>query len=94
MGDWLEVRSRRGAIQVRAMVTGRSPVGLVFLPFHFIEAAANLLTLDRIDPKAKIPDFKVCAVQLTKTTAPKDREGADIPIDQRGAIKDQARLVH
>jgi formate dehydrogenase alpha subunit len=94
MGDWLEVRSRRGAIQVRAMVTGRSPVGLVFLPFHFIEAAANLLTLDRIDPKAKIPDFKVCAVQLSKTTAPKDREGADIPIDQRGAIKDQARLVH
>jgi predicted molibdopterin-dependent oxidoreductase YjgC len=63
-GDWLEVASRRGAIQLRAMVTGRSPAGVVFIPFHFVEASANVLPMDRIDPRAKIPDFKGCAVRL------------------------------
>ena len=38
---------------------------MVFLPFHFAEAAANLLTIDAIDPQAKIPEYKVCAVQVT-----------------------------
>ncbi|MEW6567616.1 MAG: molybdopterin dinucleotide binding domain-containing protein [Chloroflexota bacterium] len=63
-GDWAEVASRRGAIQLRVMITGRSPQGVVFIPFHFVEAAANVLTLDRVDLRAKIPDFKVCAVRL------------------------------
>ena len=39
-------------------------MGTVFLPFHFVEAAANVLTLNKIDPRAKIPDFKMAAVQL------------------------------
>jgi formate dehydrogenase major subunit len=39
---------------------------MVFLPFHFVEAAANLLTLDARDPQAKIPDYKVCAVVVEK----------------------------
>jgi formate dehydrogenase alpha subunit len=93
-GDWVRVWSRRGEIKLRVMVTGRSPDGTVFIPFHFVEAAANLLTNNKIDPRAKIPDFKVCAVNLEKTTPPKNREGADIPLDERGAIKDQAALVH
>jgi predicted molibdopterin-dependent oxidoreductase YjgC len=38
----------------------------VFLPFHFAEAAANELTLEDIDPRAKIPDYKVCAVRVTR----------------------------
>jgi predicted molibdopterin-dependent oxidoreductase YjgC len=75
------------------MVTGRSPVGTVFLPFHFVEAAANLLTLDKIDPRAKIPDFKMAAVRLRKTATPQ-REGADIPLEERGTIKDPVRYVH
>jgi formate dehydrogenase alpha subunit len=94
-GDWLEVASRRGSIQVRALVTGRSPIGMVFIPFHFTEAAANVLTADRIDPRAKIPDYKVCAVRLQKTSPPDDAPpGNDVPLSQRGAIKDQARQVH
>jgi formate dehydrogenase alpha subunit len=94
-GDWLEVRSRRGAIQVRALVTGRSGRGMVFIPFHFVEAAANVLTLNKVDPRAKIPDFKVCAVRLTKTEPPASRDPAtSVPLTQRGAIKDQASLVH
>ena len=61
-GDWVKIRSRRGEIEVKVLVTQRSSKGMVFLPFHFAEAAANILTLDVRDPQAKIPDYKVCAV--------------------------------
>ncbi|HKJ27424.1 MAG TPA: formate dehydrogenase subunit alpha [Anaerolineales bacterium] len=64
-GDWIEVRSRRGQITVKALVTERSPKGMAFIPFHFAEAAANELTLDVRDPTAKIPDYKVCAVDVS-----------------------------
>jgi anaerobic selenocysteine-containing dehydrogenase len=93
-GDWVEVSSRRGSITCRAMVTGRSPVGTVFLPFHFAEAAANVLTLNKIDPRAKIPDFKMAAVRLRKAEAPPQREGADVPLNERGAIKEPTYWVH
>lgn len=63
-GDWIKVRSRRGEIEVRTIVTERSPKGTVFIPFHFAEAAANELTHDVRDPQAKIPDYKVCAVAV------------------------------
>ncbi|MBN1451200.1 MAG: hypothetical protein JW963_09315 [Anaerolineales bacterium] len=56
--------SWRGGIVVRAAVTERTTVGVVFLPWHFAEAAANLLTIDTLDPQAKIPEFKACAVQV------------------------------
>ncbi|MBL8133302.1 MAG: formate dehydrogenase subunit alpha [Anaerolineae bacterium] len=92
-GDWIETTSRRGSVVCRVMVTGRSPQGTVFLPFHFVEAAANLLTLDKIDRRAKIPDFKMAAVRLRKVEAPQ-REGADIPLTERGAIKEPTRYVH
>jgi predicted molibdopterin-dependent oxidoreductase YjgC len=94
-GDWVEVASRRGQINLRAMVTNRSPKGLVFIPFHFIEAAANILTNDLTDERAKIPDYKVCAVRIAKIEAPSDAPaGTDEPLEERGAIKDQASLVH
>ena len=64
--DWVKIRSRRGEIEVKVLVTQRSPQGLVFLPFHFVEAAANILTMDARDPQAKIPDYKVCAVAVEK----------------------------
>lgn len=67
-GDWLRVSSRRGEIRARALVTGRSPAGTVFIPFHFAEAAANELTNEAIDPLAKIPDYKVCAVRVEKVS--------------------------
>jgi formate dehydrogenase alpha subunit len=65
-GDWIKVRSRRGEIEAKSLVTERSPIGTVFLPFHFVEAAANILTIDARDPQAKIPDYKVCAVAVEK----------------------------
>ena len=63
-GDPVRVTSRRGEVVLRATVTEKTSVGVVFIPFHFAEAAANLLTNDALDPQAKIPEFKACAVQV------------------------------
>lgn len=93
-GDWVEVTSRRGSVVCRVLVTGRSPAGTVFLPFHFREAAANLLTIDKIDPRAKIPDYKMAAVRLRKVEGPVGRAGADRPLLEQGAIKDPTAHVH
>ncbi|HMQ33948.1 MAG TPA: formate dehydrogenase subunit alpha, partial [Chloroflexaceae bacterium] len=86
-GDWVEVASRRGAITARLLVTGRSPEGVVFIPFHFAEAAANMLTDDRLDTRAKIPDYKVCSVRVARAAAPAPGASA-LPLTERGAIKD------
>jgi formate dehydrogenase major subunit len=64
--DKITVVSRRGSIQVTARITSRSPEGVVFIPFHFAEAAANRLTNPVFDPVAKIPEYKVCAVRVEK----------------------------
>ncbi|MEW6771143.1 MAG: molybdopterin dinucleotide binding domain-containing protein [Bacillota bacterium] len=61
------VESRRGQVVARALVTERVRRGMVFMTFHFREAPANALTSDALDPVAKIPEFKVCAVRLRKT---------------------------
>ena len=92
-GDWVEITSRRGSVTCRVMATGRSPEGTLFLPFHFAEAAANVLTLNKIDPRAKIPDFKMAAVKLRRVEAPA-RPAADVPLAEQGAIKDPTRFVH
>ena len=63
-GDPVKVQSRRGVVVLRATVTEKTSVGVLFIPFHFAEAAANLLTNDALDPQAKIPEFKACAVQV------------------------------
>jgi len=64
-GDMVEVSSRRGKIVIKAEITDRVDEGVVFIPFHFKEAAANLLTIDALDPVAKIPEYKVCAVKIS-----------------------------
>ncbi|HQV27556.1 MAG TPA: formate dehydrogenase subunit alpha [Thermoflexales bacterium] len=63
-GQPVRVSSRRGTITLRAKVTDKTIAGVVFIPFHFVEAAANLLTLDDVDPRAKIPEYKACAVRV------------------------------
>ncbi|MFC5994709.1 formate dehydrogenase subunit alpha [Pseudonocardia hispaniensis] len=63
-GERVRVRSRRGTIELLLRVSHREQMGNVFIPFHFREAAANLLTIDEIDPFGKIPEFKFCAVQV------------------------------
>ncbi|MDX1417975.1 MAG: formate dehydrogenase subunit alpha [Candidatus Promineifilaceae bacterium] len=92
-GDWVQVSSRRGSIKLRVLVTGRSPRKTVFVPFHFAEAAANKLTLVQIDNRAKIPDYKITAIRIEKTSAPEDwDEGYQEPLLQRGAIKDPVQI--
>jgi len=63
-GQAVRVSSRRGTIVLRAWLTDRTTLGVVFIPMHFAEAAANLLTIDALDPLAKIPEYKACAVRI------------------------------
>jgi len=63
-GTRVGLRSRRGTVTARAHVTDGITPGTVFMPFHFAEAAANLLTNAALDPVAKIPEYKVCAVAI------------------------------
>ncbi len=68
-GERVKVSSRRGEIRVKAKVSGKVNRGVVFIPFHFAETAANVLTNSAYDPVAKIPEYKVCAVKVEKLAA-------------------------
>ena len=63
-GDTVAISSRRGRITIAARISGRVARRQVFVPMHYREAAANLLTNPALDPYAGIPEFKVCAVKL------------------------------
>jgi len=65
-GETVRVASRRGALTIRARLDGGVQPGLVFIPFCYAEAAANLLTNDALDPFGKIPEVKYCAVLVEK----------------------------
>jgi len=67
-GELVNVSSRRGTITLPVLATDRISQGVTFIPFHYKEAAANLLTNDACDPECKIPEAKVCAVKVGKTT--------------------------
>ncbi|KPK46324.1 MAG: formate dehydrogenase [Dehalococcoidia bacterium SM23_28_2] len=62
-GSRIVLETRRGRIEVIARVTERVPQGTVFVPFHFSESCANVLTNPALDPTCKMPEFKVCAVK-------------------------------
>lgn len=65
-GENVTVSSRRGTIKVKTRVTDMVPQDVVFIPFHYKEAAANILTNDALDPVCKIMEAKVCAVRIEK----------------------------
>jgi len=65
-GNMVKVISRRGEIQARLKVSRKAVSGTVFIPFHFAQAAANRLTNAALDPVSKIPEYKVCAIKLSK----------------------------
>ncbi len=64
-GDSVRVESRRGAVELKIRADRDVPDGMVFIPFCYHEAAANLLTNPKLDPVGKIPEFKFCAVRVT-----------------------------
>ena len=63
-GDKIRVSTRRGSIELLAREDSDMPAGLIFIPFSFVEAAANELTNPVLDPVGKIPEFKFCAAKL------------------------------
>jgi len=65
-GEKVKVSTRRGSIEIKALVTKKIKEGIIFIPFHFAEASANILTNDALDPVAKIPEYKVCGVKVEK----------------------------
>ncbi len=65
-GDRVRIESRRGGVELYARVDGGVPPGMVFLPFCYVEAAANLLTNQALDPFGKIPEFKYCAIRVAR----------------------------
>jgi len=67
-GDKVKVSSRRGTVESKVTISERVPEGLVFMSFHFAESAANVLTNPALDPVAKIPEYKVCAINIEKVS--------------------------
>ncbi len=65
-GELVSVSTRRGSIRIKTKISERPKPGVAFIPFHFVEAAANKLTIDALDPTCKIPEFKVCACKIEK----------------------------
>ncbi len=65
-GDIVKLATRRGEIEVPARISNKVKPGLLFVPFHFAENSANILTNSAFDPVAKIPEYKVCAVKIEK----------------------------
>ena len=65
-GEMIRAFSRRGEIKITALVTKDIKKGTIFIPFHFAECCANMLTHNALDPIAKIPEFKACAANIAK----------------------------
>ena len=65
-GDMVKVSSRRGSIEIPVQESDKVTKGNIFVPFHFAEACANVLTNDAVDPVSKIPELKVCSAKVEK----------------------------
>jgi formate dehydrogenase major subunit len=65
-GDFIRLETRRGAVEVKVRADRDVPENMVFMPFCYAEAAANLLTNPALDPFGKIPEFKFCAVKVAR----------------------------
>ena len=68
-GDIVQVSTRRGTVELAARQDDSVPDGVVFIPFAYVEAAANLLTNPALDPFGKIPEFKYCAARVERAEA-------------------------
>ncbi len=62
----IRAASRRGEINIKTRISEKVSSGVVFIPMHYKEAAANILTISALDPYAKTPELKVCAVKIEK----------------------------
>ena len=76
-GELVEVRTRRGVVRCRVLVSRQVRRGCIWMPMHFPEARANLLTVDEGDPVTQTAEYKVCAAEVTKVEA--DRSVVGFP---------------
>jgi predicted molibdopterin-dependent oxidoreductase YjgC len=65
-GETVMVKSRRGEVRAKARVTDKSSRGVAFMSFHYQDVLTNLLTNAALDPQAKTPEFKACAIRIEK----------------------------
>ena len=99
-GDFVRVESRRGAIVVRAQVVKTIRPDTVFVPYHWpLDRAANNCTIRAIDPVSKIPEFKICAVRVSKAEPPDDadrcaRAGRPEASDERAGVLHRLLALH
>jgi formate dehydrogenase major subunit len=82
-GDTIAISSRRGRITIAVRISGRVARHQVFVPMHYREAAANLLTNPALDPYAGIPEFKVCAVKLSRLADHAEESAVASAADER-----------
>lgn len=83
-GDFVKVESRRGSVTVRANVVKTIRPDTVFVPYHWpLDRAANNMTVRAIDPISNIPEYKICAVRVSKVTPPHDSI-AELPMEAGG----------
>jgi assimilatory nitrate reductase catalytic subunit len=72
-GDFVRVESRRGATTVKALVVKTIRPDTVFIPYHWpLDRSANNCTIGALDPVSKIPEYKICAVRVSKVPRPAD----------------------
>src|SRR4029078_9531858 len=75
-GDFIRLETRRGAVEVKVRSDPEGPENMVFMPFCYAEAAANLLTNPALDPFGKIPEFKFCAARVSRVEMREEAEEA------------------
>ena len=66
-GDMVKIETRRGVIELAARSDAALQEDVIFIPFAYVEAAANILTNPQLDPVGKIPEFKFCAARIAPT---------------------------
>jgi formate dehydrogenase major subunit len=68
-GGSMRLETRRGAVVLKVRSDRDVPIGMIFMPFCYAEAAANLLTNPALDPLGKLPEFKFCAARVVPAEA-------------------------
>ena len=86
-GDVITIRSRRGEVGIHVRRDDGTPSGAIFMPFAYYEAAANLMTNPAIDPFGKIPEFKYCAVAVSKGGKPAQYIGYELKVNDAMLIQ-------
>jgi formate dehydrogenase major subunit len=83
-GEAIRLKTRRGELVAHARTDPGIPRGAVFIPFCYVEAAANLLTNPALDPFGKIPEFKYCGVRIEPATTPVETAGYGVQAELSG----------